>query len=42
MKARCPNCNEGLGEQVRKYVSDGSPVADFVCPDCDHEWALPL
>ncbi|ELZ08869.1 hypothetical protein C478_18336 [Natrinema thermotolerans DSM 11552] len=42
MMARCPNCKDGLGEQLKKYTVDGEAMADFVCANCDHEWSLSL
>ncbi len=42
MLARCPNCDNELGERVAKYASDGEAIADFVCPNCDHKWSLPF
>ncbi|WP_268257996.1 hypothetical protein [Halopiger goleimassiliensis] len=42
MQARCPNCDDGLGELVDKRVSSGEPVAEFVCRNCDYEWSIQL
>ncbi|AEH38421.1 hypothetical protein Halxa_3815 [Halopiger xanaduensis SH-6] len=42
MIARCPDCDDGLGEQLDKYVSGGETIVDFECPNCGHEWSLSL
>lgn len=42
MNAQCPDCGSGLGELLEKTVVDGEVIADFCCPECGHEWSVPL
>jgi len=42
MKALCPDCSVREGEVVDRTTTESGTRLTFSCPECDHEWTVPL
>ena len=42
ISAFCPDCPDGIGEELSRDVVDEVVSLTFVCTTCDHEWVKEL